>query len=52
MIRLGNNIIGLSSETEQTFVESANDPAHDPSFELLQLSCDLRRITAIVALLT
>lgn len=43
----GNNISGLPIETGQTFVLRAEDPAHVPSFELLQLSWDLRRIMAI-----
>ncbi|KAL6884426.1 hypothetical protein GGI43DRAFT_433389 [Trichoderma evansii] len=43
----GDNISGLSVETGQRFVLSANDPAHVPNFELLQLSWDLLRIMAI-----
>jgi hypothetical protein len=43
----GSNISGLPVETGQTFVLRAKDPAHVPSFELLQMSWDLRRIVAI-----
>lgn len=38
---------GLRLETGQTFTLSANDPAHVPNFDLLQLSWDLLRVIAI-----
>lgn len=48
----GTNTSGIPIETGQTFVLGANDPAHIPNFELLQLSWDLLRIMAISGVAT
>lgn len=38
---------GIPTETGQTFILKAENPEHVPNFELLKLSWDLLRITAI-----
>lgn len=42
---LAHRASGLRLETGQIFTLSANDPAHVPNFDLLQLSWDLRVIS-------
>ncbi|KAL6903978.1 hypothetical protein GGI43DRAFT_307968 [Trichoderma evansii] len=44
---LAHRASGLRLETGQVFILKANDPAHIPNFDLLQLSWDLLRIIAI-----